>query len=317
VNFNFHLGYCRDTGLPDFNLSVIKGVTGDIQKQFLFKQNSPGEIDAIGLRIYTNTTFASPLAWYKEAFPFESGTPTQRTVDSYQAVQNGRTTYVAGTNLDAASILATKIFVLSYNNDASDSTRAIAEQMLNRIRTNLNIGPDDKTQITRDTKRMADLQDTTIALTKYNAEHGGYPSLEAGTFLRSMSTSRWPSWEATLGNALGTVLSEDPINTFSSCPAGYNDQNACWNEPTKTFRCEAGSHIYAYRVEGHCSTTTGTACFATDQCPAGEQCLQTTVHLYSNLEYSGPGKWSTGAVGDPCSFDVAGGSQCACFNYRS
>jgi hypothetical protein len=40
-------------------------------------------------------------------------------------------------------------------------------------------------------------------------------------------------------------LPVDPINEFSSCPAGY-DPDACWNDTTKDFVCEDGSHIYQY-----------------------------------------------------------------------
>lgn len=77
--------------------------------------------------------------------------------------------------------------------------------------------------------------------------HPTYPTLTAGSYIVGQSTSKWPSWNETLGNALGASLPQDPLNEFSSCPAGY-DQQACWNEGTRTFSCADGSHIYQYEV---------------------------------------------------------------------
>lgn len=298
-NEHFHLDYCRDgsAGLPDFNLKVIKGKTDDVLKQYLFKENKPESLDAIGLRVYANPEHLSPAEWYKRQFPFESSSPSTITVDGYSAVRNGRTVYVAGTSLDdAASLLTPTIYILSYNDDATSATKAIFDQMLERLRlnTNASIGPENKSKIIRDTRRLSDLQDVTIGLEAYKLEHGSYPALDAGTYLLTMSTSRWPSWQSTLGNALRKTLPEDPVNIVQ-CPDDF-DQGTCWKEPTKTFQCQPGSHIYAYHA-------TGAAADA--------------YKLYGMLEYDGPGTWiSSSPIGNVCSFDAPGGSTCACFNYE-
>ncbi len=328
VNENFHLDYCRDTGnLPDFSLSVVKGETGDVLKQYLFKENNPSALDAIGLRVYANPEFLSPTEWYKRQFPFESGSPSTIVVDGYQAVQNGRTVYLAGTNLTDGPQLIPTIFILSYNNDATPETKDIFTQLLSRMRLNTNIGPDDKTLIARDTKRLADLQDVALKLAQYRLENDVYPPLEAGSYLTSFSTSLWPSWQSTLGNLLGSSLPQDPAAGFArvwtdpvsgSCPSEFtwddlnaNDQldvgecwrecplgyesSTCWRESSKTFQCNPGSQVYAYQS----LDATGSA-----------------YALYANLEYNGLGTWRTNDAGDPCDFDDGhGNSQCACFNY--
>ncbi|USN53265.1 MAG: Ig-like domain-containing protein [Candidatus Nomurabacteria bacterium] len=320
-DYHFHLGYCRDNDstLPNFDLQVIKGQTGDVQKQYLFKEADSNAIDAIGVRVYQNSEGLSPLEWYRRQFPFATSTPSSTTIDGYQALRDGRTVYLAGTNLfDAIPSLVPHIFVLSYNDGANDATRNIFQQMLNRIKMNTNgsIGPENKAKIIRDTKRLADLQDTSIGLEKYFTSNGHYPSLEAGSFLLGMSTSKWPSWQSTLGNALGRSMSVDPLNQFGSCPAGY-EQTTCWNEPTKTFYCDPnGSNIYAYISSRVCEGS-GVACRSNADCGGSGVCKEANNYsLYAEMEYDGPGKWTGAPLGDPCSFDTLGNSSCSCFNYQ-
>jgi hypothetical protein len=313
--------------LPDFDMTVVKGETGDVLKQYLFKDDDPTKLDAIGLRVYTNPEFLSPVEWYRRQFPFNTGSPSTTVIEGYQAVQDGRTVYIAGTNLNETPQLIPTIFILSYNNDATAETKNIFAQMLARLRLNTNIGPDDKTLVARDTKRMADLQDVAIELDDYFLVNDAYPPLDAGSFLATMSTSRWPSWQSTLGNVLGTSLPQDStagfarvwsdpvggaclagyawddLNTngtvdngecWKECPDGF-ESSTCWREPTKTFMCSPGSQVYAYRA-----------------LDAGGSAYK----LYANLEYGGDGTWQTNDAGDPCSFDAGrGDSTCACFNY--
>ncbi len=329
---HFHLGYCRDgsTPLPDLDLKSIRGqaaASDDLLKQFLFKRSDPNDLDAIGLRVYRNPDWLSPADWYQSQFPFESGSPSGLTVDEYEAVRQGRAVYVAGTNLNAG-VVAPQIYLLSYSNDARPETVAIFQQMLQTLRLNTNaaLGPDLKAELARDTKRMSDLQSLSLELEDYKNENGNYPNLEAGSYIAGLSTSRWPSWQSTLGNNLGQTLKNDPFNEFAyrwidpennkcpnrsvwvdrnddnkvdpgeckeECPFDGHEQSTCWNEPIKKFICESGSYIYAY------------------------QSVEPGYSLYANLEYDGTGAWrqSEAAVGDPCN-GTTGGSTCQCFTYK-
>ncbi|MBI2551005.1 DUF4215 domain-containing protein [Candidatus Uhrbacteria bacterium] len=79
------------------------------------------------------------------------------------------------------------------------------------------------------------------------------PALSEGTFIRAQSVSRWPSWQAQLGNLVGGTLPIDSINRFSSCDSsgGFNpDPETCFDSTAGKFACAPGSHIYAYQGVG-------------------------------------------------------------------
>ncbi len=102
------------------------------------------------------------------------------------------------------------------------------------------------------------------------------PALSAGSFIRTLSTSAWPSWAAVLGNAVGAALPQDPLNAFLHCPAthcsvstamscaknadcpaseqcipdaGYG-ADTCFNGAETKFLCPAGSHVYGFQSVG-------------------------------------------------------------------
>ncbi len=75
------------------------------------------------------------------------------------------------------------------------------------------------------------------------------PLLDSGTYLRSWSTSLWPSWSAELGNVIGIALPSDPLNVFNGCPTGY-DSASCFDAVNALYSCPASSHIYQYRRFG-------------------------------------------------------------------
>jgi hypothetical protein len=131
----------------------------------------------------------------------------------------------------------------------------------------------DAVKIRRDTKRVTDLGGLRSDLERYRGicsndnergcvsdpdclsggsclvQNDTYPLLPAGTFILGQSTSKWPSWNETLGSALEASLPPDPVNEFASCPVGY-DQEACWDDTNNIFECSDGSHIYQYQVSG-------------------------------------------------------------------
>ena len=125
------------------------------------------------------------------------------------------------------------------------------------------------------------------------------------TLFRSIghSTSKWPSWNQTLGAELNHSLPVDPLNEFymtkqrkgncnenSDCvdsnypqcyknncvsvPLNY-DPESYWDDENKHFECPAdGSHIYQYNSSDNPTDGTNFA-------------------LYANMEYEGTGSWSS------------------------
>ena len=126
--------------------------------------------------------------------------------------------------------------------------------MLAQWNFNPALASDDKTKLQRDLIRLQDLASIGSKLASYSSSHSGtYPTLPAGTFIVGKSTSAWSSWQAELGNALGSALPVDPINAFNNCPAGY-DPNTCWRSSDRSFVCPDGSHVYQYTVGGGASS---------------------------------------------------------------
>lgn len=188
--------------------------------------------DAIAIRVMPNLDHYSPLVWYKKNIKLK-GSPQSLLVDGYEAVRDGRTVYVGAANISGSDFY-TNIYIISYNQDAENATIDIFGQLLSRWKFNINpeIGNEQKRKIIRDVKRLADLQDMKLALANYKKDV--FPRLKSGSYMAGASTSKWPSWQATLGKELGITMPHDPIDKLGSCPAGY-DEKTCWNEADKKF----------------------------------------------------------------------------------
>ena len=107
----------------------------------------------------------------------------------------------------------------------------------------------EKGKIVRDVRRWADLQSLRLILGQV-AVTAGFPTLESGTYLRSLTTSAWPSWKDTLTPALGNaVLPTDPAQGYMAVGSGY-DQATGWNAATNAYYCPSGSETYAYQGLG-------------------------------------------------------------------
>ena len=280
--------------------------------------------DALGIRMYENYGYDGPRNhgltiqdWYKKQFPGESP-PESLEVDGYPAARSGRTVYVGAANytqlgafdrytcLPFHNDLQHIVYLLSYPQNASGDTIEIYNRLLQSWTFNTNIlgdanwdGIDDKQQIQRDMRRIQDIEYMETKLLDMKSETGNYPLLQGGSFISGMSTSRWPSWNETLGAALEVTLPTDPQNTFSSCPAGY-DAESCWQEEQKRFTCADNSHIYQYDVD-----------------PNGQG-----VRLYASLE-DPLNLWarsaSCAAIPRNSLFNcsAADGSDCTCYNYQN
>ena len=188
--------------------------------------------DAIAIRVAPNSDHYSPLVWYKKNIKVQ-GSPQNLLVDGYEAVRDGRTVYVNAANISGNDFY-TNIYIISYNQEAEDLTIDIFGQILAHWKFNANsaINNIQKQKIIRDVKRLANLYDMNLALSRYKKDV--FPRLKSGSYITGASVSTWPSWQATLGAELGITMPLDPINKLGSCPAGY-DAKTCWNQATKLF----------------------------------------------------------------------------------
>ncbi len=251
--------------------------------------------DAIGIRIYENADHFNLIDWYA-AQVSRHGAPSAKTIDGYEAIQDGRTIYVSAAN--QSSSLYTNVYLISYNEGAHPDTIEIYNQLVNNWKFNINLdnnklckdpggdgvlgsGDDGgfdvgegetqvicsadldcpaftvdgasrqslcespKDKLARDMKRLIDLQTIKSAVERYNEARGFPPKLEAGTYVRGITTSKWDSWSV-LGNELGISLPNDPLNKFFGCTDPYNS-DTCWNLSEQTYKCPALSHIYQYK----------------------------------------------------------------------
>jgi cysteine-rich repeat protein len=133
-----------------------------------------------------------------------------------------------------------------------------------------------KTKMQRDIKRIADFQRMTDALESVKERNGKYPDLQTGTFLPTISNSRWPSWQGAFTAELGSTPPSDPVNRLltcgicssnsspcmdaADCPAGdtcktrpgdvYNgiETSTCWNPTSRNFVCPRLNDLNQYSV---------------------------------------------------------------------
>lgn len=150
--FNFSTTYCRDAGehgtdddLPKLEINFVPPTTVDtsegILRQYLFTYGSDNQElkkDGIGIRVAANPLHLSPEDWY--AWRKFNGNPKPITVDGYQALQDGNTTYVAAANILApGQSIYSNIYLISRNPDASPVTVGIYDQMVKTLAFNINL----------------------------------------------------------------------------------------------------------------------------------------------------------------------------------
>lgn len=257
--------------------------------------------DAIGVRIMPNPEHWSIQRWYQE-HRF-NGQPQSLLVDGYEAVRDGRTVYVNAGNITGGGDFYTNIFIISYNQEAEQPTVDIFGQILQFWKFNTNLPgagtcsldaalgcisdtdcPDkgfcssSKAKLTRDVKRLSDLDLLNRLLEAYKKKNKRCPALEAGSYLPNTSLSAWPSWKSSLASHLGP-LPTDPVNMLGPCP-GF-DAQTCWNEQTRAFGdpiadnkldLPAGSRTYTYTSSANGNSCSMFTDFELISCPATAKC---------------------------------------------
>ncbi len=101
---------------------------------------SPWLNDALGLRVSSNDQHVSVGDWYY-ARGFR-GTPTPTVVDGYEALNEGRTSYVSAAFKKASTLTTNKLYtntyILSYSDNSAPETSSIFDQILANVNFNGN-----------------------------------------------------------------------------------------------------------------------------------------------------------------------------------
>ncbi len=231
--------------------------------------------DAIAVRIFANPKHYSAREWYRaQGF---NGSPQSLIVDGYEGVRDGRTVYINVANVDLSDKkLYTNIYLISYTQNAEQSTIDIFGHLLNTWKFNSNLtaggfcraNPElgcmldsecpagdfcdsPKARVIRDVRRLADLAQMSQILEDYHAQNRHYPPLNSGSFIPQKTLSVWPSWQNSLGRALQTTLPTDPINNVGVCDPTVYDTRSCWDALNKRFvtnlpELPPGAILYMY-----------------------------------------------------------------------
>lgn len=120
-----------------------------------------------------------------------------------------------------------------------------------------------KAKITRDVKRVGQLEELKESLYNFKQINKRYPYLSAGTYIAGRTISVWPSWSQSFLPELASSQNfSDPINRLGAC-SGY-DAKTCWDENAKKFvntipvaalssnelpTLPAGSYAFAYATD--------------------------------------------------------------------
>ena len=326
---NFATYYCRDAGVTGRfdDLPSVTPVrppaagTSNVLKQYLFEVND-GSGDAVGVRVVSNASYLSPLAWYN-AQGFK-GEPEQIEIDGFAAVRDGGTVYVAAPNLTSSGIYS-NIYVISYNESASESTVKIFEEMLanmsfatnftdNTLCTNASgSGTSDtmcssdadcqvvgaasicqsvKAKVRRDTARLSDLTDVANAVKVYGNENGVCSVTRSQLCSSNIECPANESCVAIVpGLSAGTYvrnLSVSPWVSWGDILGGALGQAELPADPLNTFAAcgVAGSPLGSYDAATCVDQSKGTFI-----CPTGSHVYQyqtrgdSLTTLSADLEY--------------------------------
>ncbi len=148
--YNFSTSYCRDAGeqgmagdLPELRLQAVPIGPAErdqgIVRQYLFSFSDLAyRGDGIGIRLADNPLHLSASAWY--ASRGFRGTPQATTIDGYDAVRDGNTIYISGSNVsEEGTTVSSTIYILSVNPDAGQGTVNIAGQLVQNFALNANL----------------------------------------------------------------------------------------------------------------------------------------------------------------------------------
>lgn len=264
--YHFSTLYCMDAGatttvddLPSLQLNPVPLTAADraqgILRQYLFTFSDPAyRSDGIGIRVASNPQHLSAAKWY--AARGFSGSPQTKVVDGYDAVEDGSTIYISGSDLgERASSVSSTIYILSHNPNAKEETKAIFDQLVRNFTLNTNLtahngnvcvaatdhGDQVYLQSGRPVTCTADWEcgavQTTLTCASQKAKMqrdrmriGGVQSINVALETYRTANGRYPGLESgsfiqgfstsrwtSWDQGFGGALPRDPINRFVSC----------------------------------------------------------------------------------------------------
>jgi len=295
--------------------------------------------DSLGIRIYNNGDHLSPPAWARkyENNPASGGTAT---VDGYESMTAGRTTYVnMAVNSDPAGLF-TNMFLLSHTNNPKAATAAIYNQLLknisfstsvsnNRVCTNSSMAgvyclrdsdcgvggvcDAQKDKLARDVIRMGHLKQIIYSLEMYR----GHCSIN--TNLPCKTNTDCPQHDPANTNSETCLVSSGTYPTLTSGTYLAGESVSVWDSWGQTFANVLGKSplLDPYNKAADCPEGYNAECWndltKDFQCNPGSYMYHykvsgggTGYNLYANMEYL-PVQWksstgfTTGTVSQPCS----------------
>lgn len=293
---NMTFSYCRDQGESSDKTDDLPKVTpviapvspaSDVLKEYLFEVED-GSGDAIGVRVLSNADYLSPKAWY-ESKGF-TGSPSSTTVDGFEAVTDGRTTYVAAANVSGTSMYS-NIIAVSYNESASEETQAIYAGMLASATFLHNVA------------NVAFCYTNGVENTNTCSADSDCPAEEITAVCNTRERFCYSGTEKTTTRCASNTDCADVEPTI-----------VCGNDKDKITRDAKrledsrtiAAAVSAYGTEnGTCSATTAQTCTESSECPGTETCEAIVPTLASgtdirSLSSSAWGSWTQtlgGAIG--------------------
>ncbi len=343
---NFRLIYCaeEDTTPELDNIVISEGTaTDDWFLQYLFL-NSQNENEAFSVRVFENTAQLNPTQWYQENAP-NPANPRETTVDGYAAINDGRTWYIAasnimydsdgdGTNDTSPAALYNNMYVFTFNDE--ENMDSIMEDVMSYVRFNTNVNyaaceGSDKQKLIRDTKRVTDLGQIAALANEYYDANGEYPEPQSesfGSYISELTTSGWNSWQGALGNLFGSTLPEDPYNFFYAADDDepWDASSTPWIAPEgstaeadgKECLYDADNDLY-YDENGTCWDPINAKFYSPENSKvyAYRRDTADNAYLYANLEYQSTDTEDYvddyGVSIEPCA--GISNAECDSFNY--
>jgi len=106
-----------------------------------------------------------------------------------------------------------------------------------------------ETKFFRDLERIKDIRDIQDNISNHFINNYGTlafkGNLLGGTYIPGYTNSLWPSWNGTLGAAVGN-LPVEKVNAWTTCSDSGAESQTCWNAASSTYSCPAYSSIYEY-----------------------------------------------------------------------
>jgi cysteine-rich repeat protein len=269
---NFSFAYCRDNGaegtsddLPaigdaDGDPIIVSSITTDILKELIFQVQ--GGRDAIGFRVVQNSEYLSPEDWY-EVQGFE-GSVSPVLVDGYEAATEETTTYILAAN-QSGTVLYPNIYVVSYNDDATEESQEIFTRILENLTFNSN------------SDVVSDINLCSVTAGTYvQKEDGSYISCDWDGNCLETCVEQGDGTSACSITGSDCSLDTDCALDASKLPFCDAEKSKLRRDTTRVRDVAAMEELFAVYGEAnkHCEVTVDQLCSEDSQCPGTESCVE-------------------------------------------